>query len=193
MNDRRAESARRETIHFRNSLSTELTVNLEPWGEQHVIPSGDRFEIHALGPRNGHSIEIDIDTKFFTIYGWPSSVISMFHNGERLVGSGLPAPAALPRKRRIASTTASTKRFGPESEMRDLFRQINESLDANDRKFIAEELAAHEWAVALDLILFLAERQALPLTAEIRAKMYWLAGSVGINLEDRRQAWPKQR
>ena len=81
--------------------------------------------------------------------------------------------------------------MNPESGIRELFSEISESLDMNDRKFIAEELDAREWAVALDLILYLAERRARPLSEKTRSKMYALATTLKIKLEDRRRGWPK--
>lgn len=78
-----------------------------------------------------------------------------------------------------------------EEEVRALFSAVEDSLPAPDRQFLGEEIDAHEWAVVLDQVLFMAERRGLAMTGEARGLLDRSLELTGLDAETMRSAWPK--
>ena len=87
------------SLRVRNSRSIALTFSLEPWGEQYRLAPEETFEIVARGPE-GDSLEVEFADDQIILYGWPGSVVTLFHKGTEL-GAGdaerIPIPAT-PRR-----------------------------------------------------------------------------------------------
>jgi len=48
-------------------------VVIEPWAEEVKLLPGTAVEVHAQGPRDGVSIEIDVRNGVLALWGWPGS------------------------------------------------------------------------------------------------------------------------
>ena len=83
-----------------NSREAPITFQLEPWGEEYEMPPGAIFQVMAHGPR-GDALEVDIADGQITVWGWPGSVVALFHEGAEL-GAGRwgrsPVPSLPPPK-----------------------------------------------------------------------------------------------
>jgi hypothetical protein len=77
-----------------NTRSIALTFILEPWGEEYTIAPEATFEIVARGPE-GDSLEVEYADDHVTLYGWPGSVVSLFHEGTEL-GTGSSERTPIP-------------------------------------------------------------------------------------------------
>ena len=66
-----------------NSRSIALIFSLEPWGEQYRLAPDETFEIVARGPE-GDSLEVEFADDQIIVYGWPGSVVTLFHKGTEL-------------------------------------------------------------------------------------------------------------
>lgn len=69
-------STNRIRIRILNSLSRDLMMHLEPWGEQHLMHSGATFGVKVQGP-DGDTLEIEYGENRITIYGWSGSTVSV--------------------------------------------------------------------------------------------------------------------
>jgi len=77
-----------------NSHATEITVHIEPWGDQYVMAPDVTFQIEARGPANGQ-LEICIGPGEVLVWGWSGSIVSIFHEGVDLdegLGPRQPSP-----------------------------------------------------------------------------------------------------
>jgi hypothetical protein len=63
-------------LRISNSLDSELTLYVEPWGDQHFISKGATLIVEARGPE-GDTLEIEYGINSITIYGWPDSVVQL--------------------------------------------------------------------------------------------------------------------
>ncbi len=82
-----------------NSRPVTLTFCLEPWGEQYPIAPEAIFEVVAKGPK-GDSLEVEFADDHIVLYGWPGSIVTVFHEGKALGAGGserLPTPPTPPR------------------------------------------------------------------------------------------------
>ena len=77
-----------------NSRSIVLTFSLEPWGEQYRLAPEETFEIVARGPE-GDSLEVAFADDQIILYGWPGSVVTLFHKGTEL-GAGDSKRTSIP-------------------------------------------------------------------------------------------------
>ena len=77
-----------------NTRLIALTCILEPWGEQYTIAPQATFEIVARGPE-GDSLEVEFTDDHIILYGWPGSVVSLFHEGTE-IGSGSAERTPIP-------------------------------------------------------------------------------------------------
>ena len=77
-----------------NARSIALTFILEPWGEQYTLAPEATFEIVARGPE-GDSLEVEFADEHVILYGWPGSVVTLFHEGTEL-GAGASERTPLP-------------------------------------------------------------------------------------------------
>jgi hypothetical protein len=66
-----------------NSRSIALIFSLEPWGEQYRLAPDETFEIVARGPERD-SLEVEFADDQIIVYGWPGSVVTLFHKGTEL-------------------------------------------------------------------------------------------------------------
>lgn len=64
---------------------------LEPWGETYTMPAGATFDVIAEGPATD-TLEITSDAAAIVVWGWPGSVIMLFH-GDIEVGDHLARPS----------------------------------------------------------------------------------------------------
>ena len=88
------------SLRVYNSRSTALTFSLEPWGEQYTIAPEATFEIVARGPE-GDSLEVEFADDHIIVYGWPGSVVTLFHEGTELGADSsghTPIPSTPPRE-----------------------------------------------------------------------------------------------
>jgi hypothetical protein len=85
-----------------NSRSIALTFCLEPWGEQYSMAPEAIFDVVARGPK-GDSLEVEFSDDRIVLYGWPGSIVTVFHKGTEL-GVGClertPVPSTPPIERR---------------------------------------------------------------------------------------------
>jgi len=79
-----------------NSYEVEILFVLEPWGEQYKMQPKASFIIVASAPSVGQ-LDIQIQEKRITIFGWTGSTVQLFQDGTEVGGSNQPVPA-LPKK-----------------------------------------------------------------------------------------------
>ena len=84
-----------QRLRVSNIYSEPITLCLEPWGDEISIPSNVSFEIVAEGPKGDH-LEVTYEERRVSVYGWSGSILSVFHDGERLVECAIPAPRTPP-------------------------------------------------------------------------------------------------
>ena len=67
-----------QTQHLRvsNDYSEPITLCLEPWADQILIPSKSSFEIVAKGPDGDH-LEVIYEERRVSVYGWSGSTLSV--------------------------------------------------------------------------------------------------------------------
>jgi hypothetical protein len=86
------------SLTVRNARAVAVTFYLEPWGEEYPMPPGAAFQVVARGPE-GDALELEAGDDGIIVYGWPGSVVGLFHNGEELGGGRgerQPVPATPP-------------------------------------------------------------------------------------------------
>lgn len=64
------------SLRLTNTQKSSVTVHLEPWGEQHVMPCGATFDLIANSTEDG-TLEIELSETDVTIYGWSGSIVSV--------------------------------------------------------------------------------------------------------------------
>jgi len=79
-----------------NSQDVEILFVLEPWGEQYKMLPRASFTVVASAPSHGE-LEIQIQEKRITIFGWSGATVQLFQDGTEVGGSNQPVPA-LPKK-----------------------------------------------------------------------------------------------
>ena len=79
-----------------NSQDVEILFVLEPWGEQYKMQPKASFVVVASAPSIGQ-LEIQIEEKRITVFGWAGSTVQLFQDGTEVGGSNQPVPA-LPTK-----------------------------------------------------------------------------------------------
>jgi hypothetical protein len=77
-----------------NARSFPMTLYLEPWGEQYTLAPEATFTAVARGPE-GDTLEVEFADDHITLYGWPGSVVTLFHQGKE-VGIGASGRAPVP-------------------------------------------------------------------------------------------------
>ena len=94
-----------------NSRDVSTTFRLEPWGEEFEMPPPAIFHLVARGP-DGDSLEVLVSDDQVTVWGWPGSVVSLFHEGSEL-GAGRwsrsPVPPMPPIKETRGQIDGRTK------------------------------------------------------------------------------------
>ena len=78
-----------------NAHASPITLHLEPWGEQYTMPPEATFVVVARGPE-GDALEVECAEEHIVLYGWPGSVVTLFHAGKEVgVGAAERAPVPL--------------------------------------------------------------------------------------------------
>ena len=77
-----------------NAHAFPITLYLEPWGEQYTMPPEATFLVVARGPA-GDALEVECAEDRIVLYGWPGSVVTLFHAGKE-VGAGAAERAPVP-------------------------------------------------------------------------------------------------
>jgi hypothetical protein len=77
-----------------NAHAFPITLHLEPWGEQYTMPPEATFVVVARGPE-GDALEMECAEDHIILYGWPGSVVTLFHAGKE-VGAGTAERAPVP-------------------------------------------------------------------------------------------------
>ena len=77
-----------------NAHALPITLHLEPWGEQYTMPPKATFLVFTRGPE-GDALEVECAEDRIVIYGWPGSVVTLFHAGKE-AGAGAADRAPVP-------------------------------------------------------------------------------------------------
>lgn len=80
-----------QRLSVSNFYSEPIILSLEPWANELSIPPKVTFEIVAEGPE-GDNFEVAYEELRITAYGWSGSVLSVFHEGQLLLGCNIPVP-----------------------------------------------------------------------------------------------------
>jgi len=59
-----------------NSVKEDITLHLEPWGEQYIMASGVAYKVEAKGPDND-ILELEYAERKLIVYGWSGSVVTI--------------------------------------------------------------------------------------------------------------------
>ena len=89
-----------------NSRDVALRFYLEPWGEEYVFPAGANFTIMSIGPPVP-TVDIAIESECVTVWAWPDSTVTLFHDSLELGRKRLPMFPRAPTDN--APTDKSTK------------------------------------------------------------------------------------
>jgi hypothetical protein len=82
---------RTDRLRLQNSAKAEITLHLEPWGEQLRMPAGTTFEVVVTGPdRDCMEVVFEGDNVF--VYAWTGSVIAVFENEREVFSCNLRVP-----------------------------------------------------------------------------------------------------
>ena len=63
-------------LRITNSITEEITLHLEPWGEQYVMKPGSLLMVTATGPDND-ILEVEYGDRRIAVYGWSGSNVSI--------------------------------------------------------------------------------------------------------------------
>lgn len=66
-------------LRITNSITEEITLHLEPWGEQYTMKPGTLLMVTATGPDND-VLEVEYGDRRIAVYGWPGSNVSISSN-----------------------------------------------------------------------------------------------------------------
>src|SRR5215216_37201 len=84
------------SINVTNASGRELIFQLEPWGEQIMMPSGAIFNVTAEAEQRG-SFEVEHGENEITLWAWPSAIVKIFGGGEEVgISAELERPAVPP-------------------------------------------------------------------------------------------------
>lgn len=78
-------------VRIVNPSDAEMTFILEPWGETYPMPPHAEFVITGSGPE-GDGPEIACTANVVTVWGWPGSVLRVFHREVELGPAGVARP-----------------------------------------------------------------------------------------------------
>lgn len=88
------------SLRVSNMHSFPIILHLEPWGEQYTMPPEATFLVVARGPE-GDTLEVECAEEQIVLYGWPGSVVTLFHAGKAVDGgTSARAPVPLTPERR---------------------------------------------------------------------------------------------
>jgi hypothetical protein len=86
----------RQYLRIRNSRSEDLSIYIEPWGDELLIAADAICEIASDGPSDGF-LEVESAEDRLTVYGWPGSTLSVYQDGQLVCDCTVQAPQT-PRK-----------------------------------------------------------------------------------------------
>jgi hypothetical protein len=79
-------------IAVRNGSSGQVTLYLEPWGEEYQMPEKSEFVFIGHGPKEGSGFTIDYRDTSIVVGGWTGSVVWVFCQGKELGDGGRRPP-----------------------------------------------------------------------------------------------------
>lgn len=80
-------------IKVRNDQERPVDFFMEPWGTHFSMPPGAVFDVVVRSPHPG-DFEVALGKGHITVYGWTTSVFSVYCDGGCLGGSEVPVPPA---------------------------------------------------------------------------------------------------
>ncbi|MBA2449532.1 MAG: hypothetical protein H0V51_16050 [Chloroflexi bacterium] len=96
-----------------NARDITIKCYLEPWGEEFEMPPGAIFRVVARGPQ-GDGLEVTIADEQITVWGWPGSVVRLFHDGVEL-GAGEWERTPVPPMPPLEEASAASERLARSS------------------------------------------------------------------------------
>ena len=90
--DHKSELAERERITLINRLSAPVQLDIEPWGEQILLPADQSYEVIAIGPAPS-CLRVEFQTTRVVVYGWPGSTLTILKDGQTIIECSIPVPA----------------------------------------------------------------------------------------------------
>ncbi len=82
------------SLRMCNAHAVPITLHLEPWSEQYTMPPEATFVVVARG-LEGDALEVACAEDHIVVYGWPGSVVTLFHAGKE-VGAGAAERVPVP-------------------------------------------------------------------------------------------------
>jgi hypothetical protein len=82
------------SLRVYNAHAIPIALYLEPWGDQYTMPPDATFVVVARGPE-GDALEVACAADHIVVYGWPGSVVALFHAGKEM-GAGTSERAPVP-------------------------------------------------------------------------------------------------
>jgi hypothetical protein len=79
-------------LRIQNVHSYPLAIRVEPWGEELSLLPNETYAIVARGPE-GDFLEVELGESRVIVYGWPGSVVSIFHEHKLLRACQIPVPS----------------------------------------------------------------------------------------------------
>jgi hypothetical protein len=80
-----------ETLAVRNGSERTLTLYLEPWGEEYVLPPMGCYLVVGHGPRVGSGLEVAYLDQAVIVTAWKGATVQLFEQGKE-VGSTAERP-----------------------------------------------------------------------------------------------------
>jgi hypothetical protein len=77
--------------HIRNTGMRPLSLWIEPWAHEVVVPPGATYRLVGRAEHVGE-FEFKLTAAGVTIYGWPSSVFQLYCDEQLLDESPVPVP-----------------------------------------------------------------------------------------------------
>jgi hypothetical protein len=82
------------SLRLCNARTIPITLYLEPWVEQYTLTPEATFTVVVRGPE-GDALEAEWADDHIILYGWPGSVVTLFHDGKE-VGAGAAERTPVP-------------------------------------------------------------------------------------------------
>jgi hypothetical protein len=70
-------------IKVKNRSQSTVEFVLEPWGEVYKMAPNDMFVVAGKGPEED-SFEVVFENDAISVWGWPGSVLWLYHNDKEL-------------------------------------------------------------------------------------------------------------
>src|SRR5262245_8898705 len=95
----------RTSIQVSNSTDKEIIFHLEPWCEQIKMTQVSVFQVGAEA-KDGGELEVEYGEDRIVVWGWPSSILTIFCNGKEIgaaIPSNRPRVPSVPKGTRVSS------------------------------------------------------------------------------------------